>query len=287
MGWRLDVADELSDEFLDELRDSAKQVNEDAVIIGEVWENAADKVAYGQRRRYFQGRQLDSVMNYPLKNAIVAFCQYGDGHFLYDTLTEIYASYPTCVCHRLMNLLGTHDTERILTVLGRDEDDAHEPNYVLAKKRLNEYQRQKGIELLKIAAAIQFTAYGIPSVYYGDEVGLEGYGDPFCRMPFPWSEIDGGYREELLSYYKRLGEIRNSEDALYGGKFYFLDHGESFVAFVREKGDSRIVVIANRGDEMRFSLGNGARYVDLVDGDEYEEYVTVKPNRALILKEVR
>ena len=287
MGWRLDVADELSDEFLDELRASAKQVNEDAVIIGEVWENAADKVAYGQRRRYFQGRQLDSVMNYPLKNAIVVFCQYGDGKFLYDTLTEIYASYPTGVCHRLMNLLGTHDTERILTVLGRDEDDAHEPNYVLAKKRLNEYQRQKGIELLKIAAAIQFTAYGIPSVYYGDEVGLEGYGDPFCRMPFPWSEIGGGYREELLSYYKRLGEIRNSEDALDGGKFYFLDHGESFVAFVREKGDSRIVVIANRGDEMRFSLGNGARYVDLVDGDEYEEYVTVKPNRALILKEVR
>ena len=122
-GWRLDVADELPDEFLDELRASAKEIDEEAVIIGEVWENAADKVAYGKRRRYFRGRQLDSVMNYPLKNAIVYFCMWGDGETLYNTLTEIYASYPTCVSHKLMNLLGTHDTERILTVLGRDEED--------------------------------------------------------------------------------------------------------------------------------------------------------------------
>ncbi|MBE6661715.1 MAG: glycoside hydrolase family 13 protein, partial [Ruminococcaceae bacterium] len=117
-GWRLDVADELSDEFLDELRSVAKKTDGDAFIIGEVWENAADKVAYGKRRRYFRGTQLDSVMNYPLKNAILAFVLEGDAECFYNTVTELYSSYPPFVCDALMNLLGTHDTARILSVLG-------------------------------------------------------------------------------------------------------------------------------------------------------------------------
>lgn len=285
-GWRLDVADELSDEFLDELRESAKRADPEAVIIGEVWENAADKVAYGRRRRYFRGRQLDSVMNYPLKNAIVAFCTYGDAEFLYDTLTEIYASYPRQVSDKLMNLIGTHDTERILTVLGREEWDADDENGVLARKRLSDVQREKGIALLKIAAAVQFTAYGIPSVYYGDEVGLEGYGDPFCRMPFPWNDIEGTYRSEILAYYQKLGRIRAQEDAFDGGKFYTLEHNECSLIYIREKNDSRVMTIVNRGEAFPFAISEGVIYKDLINGLEYRDTVTVPRDSALILKEI-
>ncbi len=286
-GWRLDVADELGDEFLDELRTSAKDASDgEAIIIGEVWENAADKVAYGKRRRYFRGRQLDSVMNYPLKNAIVYFCTWGDGETLYNTLTEIYASYPPCVSHKLMNLLGTHDTERILTVLGRDEEDEFLKNDQKAKKKLTKSQREHGIEMLKIAAALQFTAYGIPSVFYGDEIGLEGYGDPFCRMPMPWHDIGIDYRAELLNFYRILGNIRKTEKAFDGGDFYVVKHTESAIVFVREKEDSRIIVAANRGSEFKLTVPEGSRYLDLLGGEEYSGRITVKPDSVLIMKEI-
>ena len=287
-GWRLDVADELPDVFLDELRTAAKSASAgEAVIIGEVWENAADKVAYGKRRRYFQGDQLDSVMNYPLKNAIVSFCQWGDGETLYNTLTEIYSSYPPCVSHKLMNLLGTHDTERILTCLGRDEEDEFLDNKEKAKKRLSKDQLSHGIEMLKIAAALQFTAYGIPSVYYGDEVGLEGYGDPFCRMPFPWHKLNEKHRAEILEYYRALGRIRLEEEAFDGGHFYVIRRSESSIAYVREKGDSRIIVCANRGADFDFEIPEGVIYKDIISGRQYESKMTVRSDSAIILKEVK
>ena len=287
-GWRLDVADELSDEFLDELRASAKSASDgEAVIIGEVWENAADKVAYGKRRRYFQGRQLDSVMNYPLKNAIVDFCLYGNADCLYNTLTEIYASYPTFVSNKLMNLLGTHDTERILTVLGRDAGDGEAPNWVLATKRLSEDQKSRGAALLKLAAVVQFMSYGIPCIYYGDEVGLEGYGDPFCRMPFPWNDIGSEFRADILEFYKKLGDIRQKEDALNDGRFFVLDHNEHSIVFVREKGDSRLIVAVSRGRNYELELPLRITYRDLLSGAEYQGHVRVRSDSTVILKEMR
>ena len=120
-GFRLDVADELPDEFLENLRATVKKINPEGIIIGEVWENAADKIAYGRRRSYFRGNQLDSVMNYPFRSAVIDFVRYGDSRLLADELTEIYASYPRSVCDVLMNVIGTHDTERILTLLGAPE----------------------------------------------------------------------------------------------------------------------------------------------------------------------
>ena len=284
-GWRLDVADELSDEFLDELRTSAKRASDgEAVIIGEVWENAADKVAYGKRRRYFLGKQLDSVMNYPVKNAILDFCLYGDAEILYDTLIEIYSSYPRGVCHKLMNLIGTHDTQRVLTVLGKSEYDDGEPNYILARKRLDDAQRKKATELLKIAAAIQFTVYGIPSVYYGDEVCLEGYGDPFCRMPFPWHEIDAGHRADMLEYYRALGKIREREEAFDGGSFYVVEHGDKHIVYAREKNDSRVVIALNRGQARKITMPSGVIYKNLISGAECRDSFTLNENSAMILK---
>ncbi len=253
-GWRLDVADELNDAFLDELRVSVKNASDhrpegQAVIIGEVWENAADKVAYGNRRRYLQGKQLDSVMNYPVRSGILAFIRDGDAEMLYHTLTELYASYPRAVSDALMNLVGTHDTERILTVLGSDYEDYDRPNEVLAVSRLSPERREKAARLLKLASTLQFTVFGIPSVYYGDEVGMEGFHDPFCRFPFPWHDLNNPTRADLLTHYRALGELRKSP-AFHGGDFRIVSHGESHIAYERVSKDQsdRVVIAVHRGE---------------------------------------
>ena len=242
-GWRLDVADELSDAFLDELHDTVKRETAgEGIVIGEVWENAADKIAYGKRRRYFRGEQLDSVMNYPFRNAVMALLLDGDAETFYNILTELYASYPTTVSHSLMNLLGTHDTERILTVLGDPTCGEGLSNRALSQKQLSPSAREAAIERLKLASMLQFTVYGVPSVYYGDEAGLEGYHDPFCRLPFPWGREDAG----LQAHYRMLGDLRRRHAALKNGSFHFLWHDAHAFVFERcdkASGDSVLVAV--------------------------------------------
>ncbi len=279
-GWRLDVADELSDRFLDELRVTAKDASDgEAIIIGEVWENAADKIAYGKRRKYFRGGELDSVMNYPLRNGILGFIQNADSVMLSDTLTNIYASYPKSVCDSLMNLLGTHDTERILTILGQSEHDRMEDeladNDTLAYKRMSKDKYEKAVELLKVAATIQYTVYGVPSVFYGDEAGMEGYHDPFCRMPYPW----GRENRDLQEYYKRLGQIRHGSAVFGTGEFRVLSSKDGFIAYERTLGDERVVVLANVGKrEVSYAIDGG---MDLMTGKAYDGRIGV--NRARII----
>ncbi len=245
-GWRLDVADELCDEFLNEFHDAIKEeTGGEALLIGEVWENAVEKISYGKRREYFRGGQLDSVMNYPFRNAVTAFLTEGDAEIFYDILTELHASYPPTVLHSLMNLLGTHDTERILTVLGDRELGAGLENPELAKKRLSPCARKRAIRLLKIASTLQFTVYGVPCIYYGDEAGVEGYHDPFCRLPYPW----GREEKELIEHYRALGTMRARHTCFREGRFSFLAHDKHAFAFERRDavtGD-RVVVAANMG----------------------------------------
>ena len=253
-GWRLDVADELSDAFLDELRHVVKKnTGGDGLIIGEVWENAADKIAYGNRRRYLSGDQLDSVMNYPFRNAALAFVRDGDAETFYHILTEIYASYPRSVSHSLMNLLGTHDTARILTLLGDCGKGECLPNDTLAHLSLSEEERKNALTLLKLASVLQFCVFGVPSVYYGDEAGIEGYGDPFCRKPFPWGREDA----DLLSHYRALGKLRREHPVLACGDFRFLEHDENAFVFERKGEGERILVCANMGEERAFSVPTG------------------------------
>ena len=254
-GWRLDVADELSDEFLDEMRHVVKKnTAKEGLIIGEVWENAVDKSAYGSRRRYLSGDQLDSVMNYPFRNAILALLQNGDAETFYHILTEIYASYPRAVSHSLMNLLGTHDTARILTVLGDEGRAEGLPNDTLAHLTLTQEERKNAIARLKLASVLQFTTFGVPSVYYGDEAGIEGYGDPFCRKPFPWGREDA----ELLSHYRALGKLRGEHPVLKRGEFRFLEHDATSFAFERAGEGERILVLANVGEAKTFTVPKGS-----------------------------
>ncbi|MBO5898775.1 MAG: glycoside hydrolase family 13 protein [Clostridia bacterium] len=245
-GWRLDVADELSDEFLDTLRQSLHTAGkEQPLIIGEVWENAAVKIAYGHRRRYFWGGQLDSVMNYPLREGIIAFVRDGDARLLYDTLTELYGTYPRPVCHALMNLLGTHDTERILSVLGDPCVGDDRTNAELSVARMSPEERALGLRRLRAAFSLLFTVFGVPSVFYGDEAGMEGHRDPFCRRPYPWGREETPLRDHV----RDLGALRATHPCLKDGDFRVLHIDDSTLAYERVCENDRLVVAANMSDK--------------------------------------
>ncbi len=276
-GIRLDVADELTNDFLDKLRTTAKKYsNKDAVIIGEVWENAADKIAYGKRRRYFQGAQLDSVMNYPFRSATIDYLTSGDSSLLSAALTELYGSYPKCVCDLLMNILGTHDTDRIITVLS-GEDYSELSNAELAHYKMSEKAMKKAIKLLKLGSVLQYTVYGVPSVFYGDEAGLEGCRDPFCRRTFPW----GKENSELLYHYKKLGKIRRENKVLKDGIFEITHNKDAYIEFERRKGKNKLTVAVNVGETPIFTPICGQ---DLLSGKYFSEDESLPPYSAVILK---
>ncbi len=263
-GWRLDVADELPDAFLDALRARAKKATGgEGLLLGEVWENAADKISYGHRRRYFAGRQLDSVMNYPLRTALIAFARDGNAGALARTLTELWGSYPETVCHSLMNILSTHDTERILTVLG-GKPDTGIPNATLREMRMDEGERETAAARLVLASVVQFTVFGVPSVFYGDEAGLEGYHDPFCRRPFPWGRED----KALLSHYRQLGAIRRENPALATGDFEILDTTDHAILY-RRRGAGQALLIAANGGEQPFSFPLPTGAAELLTGSTH------------------
>ncbi len=281
-GWRLDVADELPNAFLDELFSTVKrETGGEGLLIGEVWENAVDKISYGERRRYFRGGQLDSVMNYPFRNAVTDFLLRADAESFCNILTELYGSYPLTVSHSLMNLLGTHDTERILTVLGDSTLGEGKENPLLAVSKLAPSARKKAVALLKIASTLQFTVYGVPSVYYGDEAGVEGYHDPFCRLPFPWGREDG----ELLAHYRSLGAMRRAHAALKAGDFAFLSHTAHAFLFERhdrESGD-RLFVAANMDSvPVAFTLPRSGK--NALTGEPIEKTVTLQPASCLVVE---
>lgn len=242
-GYRLDVADELPQSFLRCLRETVKSEKADAVIIGEVWENAADKIAYGERRSYFCGKELDGVMNYPVKDAIVRFVNEKDASALKNTVYDIYSSYPSFVSQTLMNLLGTHDTERILTVLGTERHKGLS-NRELSRFHMSDEEYRNGKKKLKIASVLQFTLPGTPSIFYGDEAGIQGGHDPFCRATFPWGHEDA----ELVGHYRRLGAIRRTEAALCRGELT-VDYAENGVfVFSRTLRDRKVTVAVNCSD---------------------------------------
>lgn len=278
-GWRLDVVDELPNAFLDQLRKIAKRTKkEGGLLIGEVWENAADKIAYGKRRRYFSGRQLDSVMNYPFRNAVLALITEGDTETFYNALTELYSSYPTQASNSLMNLLSTHDTERILTKLGDGGAGELLTNDELAHLRLSSEQRKEAVQKLKLASILQYTVFGVPSVYYGDEAGLEGYHDPFCRLPFPWGRED----EELQSHYRALGKLRQTHSALKNGEFRFTMRKKDFIAYERTNEEDHLTVLINVSDrEQSYPIHEPAQ--NALSGEQYKKSVTVPPMQAIIL----
>lgn len=247
-GWRLDVADELPDLFLDHITKAAKQVKPTSMILGEVWEDASNKMAYGQRRRYLLGKQLDSVMNYPFREAIIGFLTGKNPAEMMELIMTVLEHYPPSAIHLLMNHIGTHDTERILTVLGGEPLNGRDREWQ-SRTKLSQEQRSRGLSLLKLASLMQYTLPGIPCVYYGDEAGMEGYRDPFNRGCFPWGHEDA----ELVNWYRSLGKIRHSCEVLKQGTLepYYADD-DCFV-YIRsdEAVGQKLLVAANRTEQRK------------------------------------
>ena len=205
-GWRLDVADELPDRFIEAVRKAVKAQDPQAPIIGEVWENAVTKVSYGRRREFLRGKQCDSVMNYPFLNAVTAFFKDGDAGAFERTVREILDDYPAPAVKWLMNSLSTHDTARVINRLALDKMP---PRETQSSAELTDGQYARGRYLFMSAAILQFTLPGIPCVYYGDEAGLCGFEDPFCRGTYPWGRED----EELFALHAALGRMRRENAA--------------------------------------------------------------------------
>lgn len=227
-GWRLDVADELPDEFLDNLNKSVKSMGKDKIIYGEVWEDASNKESYGVRRRYLTGGQLDSVMNYPFKEAILNYVKYADAQAFRDGILTIMDHYPKPAIDMLMNFLSTHDTERALTRLGGEEVGWHDKDWQ-SERTLDGQQYLYGISLLKCAMVLQFFLPGVPSIYYGDEAGMEGYRDPFNRRCYPW----GRENLDLIEFTKKLSEVRKGTRAFEQGDLRFIEVTDKYVVFAR------------------------------------------------------
>lgn len=227
-GFRLDVADELPDGFLEALRSAVKEIKPDGAVIGEVWEDASNKVSYGLRRKYFLGHQLDSVMNYPLKDAVIDYLAGSrDGSRLEMTVNNLWENYPAPAFNALMNILGTHDTRRILTVLGESsESETH--------------TRQR----LFLALLIVSFMPGLPCVYYGDEIGMTGERDPFNRMCFDPDHGD----PEILRFFRRLFAFRGKIDGLEDYLFQPRGAEGSFYSFSRLGQKGRLIVAANSGE---------------------------------------
>jgi len=242
-GWRIDVADELPDIFLDRLFQAAKSEKPDSYILGEVWEDASCKYSHGGRRRFLLGEQMHSVMNYPLANAILRFARKAEAEQLAELVLSQLEHYPPCAIDGLMNHIGTHDTPRILNRLadgeehGRVDTKLSPELLAIARKRL------------KLCAALQYTLPGNPCVYYGDEAGLQGAMDPFNRACYPWGRED----KELLALYCMLGALRRDYIL---GDFELISAALGCIAYHRKS----IVVIANANPhEINYRLAEGLR----------------------------
>ncbi len=284
-GWRLDVADELPDVFLDDLRKAVKEENPDAVIIGEVWEDATNKFAYGQRRKYLLGEQLDSVMNYPFAEAVLNFVKYPNAHAFIDSVMSIIENYPAQVTNVLMNHIGTHDTVRAISRLAGDSCEGYGRQWQHEHNKLPEYEYYKGISLMKIASLIQYTLPGVPSLYYGDEIGMEGLKDPFNRACMNWDEPN----EELLRWYKRLGEIRKGCKVFVNGGFSTVYCEHKTVAYTRTDDKSEVLVAVNL-DDTDIDIPVGYQWdnsYNFFDAKSVDGYIHLEPMRYTMLTRVK
>ncbi len=276
-GWRLDVVDELPIDFVNLLIKKIKSVNKDALVIGEVWEDASTKVSYGELRPYLLGDQLDGTMNYPFMNAIIAYVRDGDEKFFKDTVQSILEHYPKETVYCLMNSLGTHDTVRIINALSDVRAHGWSKTHKLGYK-LPDSEYEKAKKKLYLASVLQFTLPGIPSIFYGDEAGLQGFDDPINRRPYPWGSED----KEILAHYKKLGRIRRENRAVFSGGFNMRDEN-GLVAYERAGGDDEILIAVNAGADDK-TLFINKEYTSLYNNKEYKDVVDVPAGAFVILK---
>ena len=256
-GFRLDVADELPDDFIEDIRKAVKRHGQDKYLLGEVWEDATNKWSYGVRRTYLLGQGLDAVMNYPFRNAVLNFVKGASGQETAAQIMSICENYPAPALHTLMNFISTHDTERAITYLAGESSEGHD-RYWQSGRRLNMQQYEYGIVLLRMAYAMIFTLPGVPCIYYGDEVAMQGYRDPFNRGYFDWDSKE----ERVRSILRQLAQLRRSSDAFAEGSLEMLEVQQDFLHY-RRTGPTEVAdVFINRSAHSRLCQVQG-KYLEV------------------------
>lgn len=283
-GWRLDVADELPDDFIADIRTAVEQTKSDGLLLGEVWEDGSNKIAYSRRRKYLLGSETHGLMNYPFRTAALAWLLDGDAAAFRDVMETIRENYPAPAFYSAMNFLGTHDTPRVLTLLSGvslpDTKDLRASFHLTASGRALALQR------LRLAALLLYTFPGSPTVYYGDEAGMEGCEDPFNRRAYPWS----GEESSLPAWYTLLGQLRKEHPALRRGDIRYRYCAGSGLVFSRSAEEETVLVALNAGAvplECNFLWEDGTMR-DVFSGQGFypvdgELTVTVPPRSGLFL----
>lgn len=221
-GWRLDVADELPDSLIRDIRTAMKAEKPDSLLLGEVWEDASNKVSYGALREYFLGSELDATMHYPFRTAVTEFLQGSrNAESACNVFWSIQEHYPKENLYAALNLIGSHDRARILTALGGDRD------------------------ALRQAMLLQFVLPGVPCIYYGDEAGMTGGADPYNRGSFPWGTDD----TELAGFLRGLSEMYRQRPLLRCGECEPLFFGENVLGCRRYDETGSVLALINRGSE--------------------------------------
>ncbi|MGN1481414.1 glycoside hydrolase family 13 protein [Porcipelethomonas sp.] len=279
-GYRLDVADELPDEFLDNLNKCVKKHGKEKIIIGEVWEDASNKESYGVKRRYLLGDQLDSVMNYPFRSAIMNYVMGGSSFEFKNSIMTILENYPKPSVDVLMNSISTHDIERAINVLGGESCEGKDKDWMCNRWLTNE-EYELGRNRMKCAMALQYFLPGVPCIYYGDEAGVQGYKDPFNRRCYPWGKED----KELIEYTKLLAEVRNSSKVFVDGTLKFLYMDDNVISFARMRAHRRraVIIFVNRSsyeqviDSSKMELKDCSYYRTIHGDIIYGDRITLPP----------
>ena len=240
-GFRLDVADELPDDFIEDIRRAVKRHGEDKYLLGEVWEDATNKWSYGRRRTYLLGKGLDGVMNYPFKDAAIGFVKGEDARSVADRIVRICENYPAPALNATMNFLSTHDTVRAITAMAGESCEGRD-RYWQSGRRLTPDQYERGRRMVVMGYALIFTLPGIPSIYYGDEIGMQGYKDPFNRAFFDWDSTENRIRPAL----QRLAALRKNCSAFADGEFHLLRAEDGVLEFERRGASAVAAVCLNR-----------------------------------------
>ena len=266
-GWRLDVADELPDRVVAAIHDAVRAEKPDAVIIGEVWEDGSNKIAYSVRRKHILGGHCDGLMNYPFRTALVDYLLGGGAEHFRNSMETLRENYPEFAWHSAMNTLGTHDTMRILTLLGEKSEQRGQSRDWRAHARLNDHDRAHGKARLALGAMVLFAFPGAPTVYYGDEAGMEGFEDPFNRRTFPWGHED----QELVTLFTALGAARKTRKALRRGDIEYVEAAGRVLAFTRSLDGETVLCAVNAGQEPQtVPLPWEGAAVDLLGGQNLE-----------------
>ncbi|MBS3976103.1 MAG: bifunctional glycogen debranching protein GlgX/4-alpha-glucanotransferase [Syntrophomonadaceae bacterium] len=241
-GWRLDVADELPDEFIKTLRQTMAETDPDAVLIGEVWEDASNKISYGKLREYLWGEELDGTTNYPFRSIFLDYLLgKSDAFTAHRRIMSLYENYPREHFYRAMNLLGSHDTIRIMTLLGEAPPAESLSEIERENFRLPREARELAVKRLRLFSLVQMAFPGVPCIYYGDEAGAEGYADPYNRGTYPWGRED----RELLDWYRKIVKIRREYQVLQTGEFASLPGDQDVYGFRRADKNEEIILVIN------------------------------------------